>query len=778
MAKARGDRLVAKMDYRRNPMAIDARNLQTQAPAQPTSGFFGGLGNRLDQTVQGIGQMFGAQPPQRDPSQEWITDTRPRPSWDELMASLRSRTPRNGYVPRVPMPDPFDPGFDGGRGRRNPGYGPVPMPDPFDPGFDGGRRDAFELPRRIDGGEGTDAELFDRFRRQRPVRPREMFQYGAEASVQDMGGMFQVPPEPSARGGNPMFPADAAQQRPLNIYRGGLQAQTQPLVPFEQRDPARPLVNFMPPAQQQRSPSPMTYEPPLRYSRDVPQVNPWYDGPQTPLPSTVANQGPMPEQNIDEWYRNNRQNDPYEGETAFREKMDAMTDRIQTQNPRVPNSPLQPEDPYVAALEAESRRIDRQGEILENTPIATNSAEAAQNGQKLPGDMRNPMTVGPAQGYNGNIGYANDPNRSSAERSIASSQANAQRLAEGGAAADPTNGRGRFGGAYGAGLDADATALAEGRAVRTADGKVVYFTGTQESARQAQTAGKTEREALRNRDNPAATEEEALRRARADAAKAEREARHQAFKDATGGMNYRQYDRMTGSSNGNNSLTMKAVREGRLSPAEAEYRMQIRAEKALRRSGNPVAPGTSQAGTLYPDLMGRRGARAAQNPMGRTLEGQQQAATRIEERETSSPHIAGLGVEPGSGLVGLNTAFAARIAEDPNTEFSDDSLREYQSHAADYSSMSTEANSAFAFGSTQVAKVQAELWKELAKLPDSPKERLAWLKKYKAATVKSAAADAEKPAAPVAPEGQIPREPPIAGNPFGWAAPGSNSFRP
>lgn len=286
--------------------------------------------------------------------------------------------------------------------------------------------------------------------------------------------------------------------------------------------------------------------------------------------------------------------------------------------PNVPNPmrPIPGGDPQIAAMQAEIERGTRQQNIMLE-PGATSSGGATKNFRKIQPEDLNGTTAGTVSGYNGNVGYAADPNRASAERSIASSQANAQRLAEGGAAADPTNGRGRFGGAYGAGLDADATALAEGRAVRTADGKVVYFTGTQESARQAQTAGKTEREALRNRNNLNVPQAEIDRRKAADAQAAARAVKHQAFKDANGGMSYRQYDRMTGSSNGNNALTMKAVREGRLSPQEANYRMQLRAEKALRRSGNPITGGTSLAGRFYPDQMPKQGGstQPTQNPM-------------------------------------------------------------------------------------------------------------------------------------------------------------------
>lgn len=296
-------------------------------------------------------------------------------------------------------------------------------------------------------------------------------------------------------------------------------------------------------------------------------------------------------------------------------QIDALRQRSQRDNPAVSQGPVP------NPMQTEIDRGTRQGNIMFE-PGATTSYGATQNFRKIQPEDINGVTAGTVNGYNGNIGYAQNPMRLDPETKQMLAEGNARRIVGGGAAADPTNMRGRFGGEYGAGLNADATAIAEGRAVRTADGKVVYHTGTQESARAAQLAGKSDREWLRNRNNMNIPQAELDRRAAADAQKAARAARHQAFKDANGGMSYRQYDRMTGSSSGNNALTMKAVKEGRLSPEEANYRMQLRAEKALRRSGNPITGGTSQAGQLYPDMTAGRGnqSKAGPNPMSAASE--------------------------------------------------------------------------------------------------------------------------------------------------------------
>jgi hypothetical protein len=579
--------------------------------------------------------------------------------------------PGFGIGPR--KEDEYDPGFDPGFGigpRKEDEYDPG-----FDPGFGIGPRKAFERPYLIDGGEGTDAELFDWFRRRRQQRrpdtlPRENFQYGQEESpVQNMGGMFQVPPEPSARVGNPMFPADAAQsfiqsqRRPLNVFSGGLQAQAQPyvpieqrasenpiaslippaqpwrspsptlaqpLVPFEKRDPARPLVNFMPPAQQRRSPSPMTYEEPRPASALA--ENPEFPQGQGPLQKF----GESGSQLMGDYERGAYTRMKNE---RLRELADEINAKNGVRNPMVPNSPLRldesgrqlpPIDPTSAAMKEAIREGRRVDEFLEGTPIATSSGEARRNAQSVPPDLQNPMTMRPGSGYNGNIGYANDPNRPSPEDNFQSAQQSAE--FQSGNRVRPGNDAfgDRFRQEPGPGYDGPRTR--ELKRIEALKATPEYQARAAEYAKQ-----KTARESLRNRDNPAATEEEAKRRIAANAQAAARAAKHQAFKDANGGMNYRQYDRMTGSSNGNNSLTMKAVREGRLSPAEAEYRMQLRAEKALRRSGNPVAPGTSQAGILYPDLMGRqRGARADQNPMAQAAEAMRPGGNRTAEGKAAA----------------------------------------------------------------------------------------------------------------------------------------------
>lgn len=355
-----------------------------------------------------------------------------------------------------------------------------------------------------------------------------------------------------------------------------------------------------------------------------------------------------------------------EGTYALRDKIDAIRERSQFRNPMVPNSPMQPTDPGVRAMQDGIDRGTRQGDIMFE-PGATSSSGATRNFRNIAPDELNSVTAGTVNGYNGQTGYAQNPMRLSAEQKFDLAGRNAQRIVGGGAAADPTGMARRFGGAYGAGLDADAAAIASGTAVRTADGRVVRFTGTQDAARAAQTRGKSERETLRDRSLPPATEEERIRRAGADKRKAENAAKHQAFKDANGGMNYRQYDRMQNS----NALTMKAVDEGRLSKESAMFRMQTRADKALRRAGNPMAMSVANGGRLFPDLLGGGQSQASQstvstNPIfgpgaGNTVENVNARAVARQVNVQNSPTLAAWGVSPDIDPAGFAEAVGQNL---------------------------------------------------------------------------------------------------------------------
>jgi len=278
--------------------------------------------------------------------------------------------------------------------------------------------------------------------------------------------------------------------------------------------------------------------------------------------------------------------------------IDAMRLRSQQDNPIG-----LPRDQSYDRMNRSDDMLQRNMDFIQTNPHPRTSLDAARMSQ----GAFDRGTSGLSNGYNGRF----DNPMMSADEKLQFAEQNAQRIVGGGAAADPTNMRGRFGGAYGVGLEADAAAIRGGRAVRLADGSVSYFTGTQESARRAQLAGKTDREWLRNRDNKDVPQTELDRRAKTDAQQAARSAKAREFEAANNGMNYRQMDRL----NRQNALTEKAVREGRLGADAGNLRMQNRADTALRRSGNPMLAGTDASRQLFPDMNKKKGAPAAQNPM-------------------------------------------------------------------------------------------------------------------------------------------------------------------
>lgn len=339
---------------------------------------------------------------------------------------------------------------------------------------------------------------------------------------------------------------------------------------------------------------------------------------------------------------------------------------------------------------------------------------------------------------NGNTAYANNPMRYNAGDPAIQmrQQDNAQRMTSG-RPVDRTRGAGdRFAGSAGR-INAEYDKVKAGQGIFS-NGEFLDFTPTGNP--QWGTAENMRRRVELDNAPQQATQEQRY------SAQARRAGIQREFIDRTG-MNYAQARR-----------------------AERKEELRQRTfNKAVIRGMNPFGP---DAQALFPQQVSAAKAGAAgqggavKNPManaGRTLEEQQAAAMRIQERETTNPVVAGLGAEPGTGLVGLNEAFRNRLVEDPAAEFSDDSLREYQSHAKDYKGVSTDANNPFEFGTSIEDKYQAELWKELAELPDNSRARAEWLQRYKARTAEAKAA-ADKPSTPT------------YGNPYGYAAPYSNTF--
>jgi hypothetical protein len=325
------------------------------------------------------------------------------------------------------------------------------------------------------------------------------------------------------------------------------------------------------------------------------------------------------------------------------------------------------------------------------------------------------------------VGEMNDPSRRTPEMTQRLGESAVGYRMAGGVAADPTNGRSRFTGdnplaentaEYARGLQG--VAAGEGVMIqpggRGSNSQYLGFNNTRAGAEQAAlaSAGPTNAGVRAYYDNPV------LKQKQADFA-ASKKAKEEQFMQETG-MNYAQARRAEKTAKRQDAIFQRRVKSGM----------------------NPMSPSAFAA---FPEAAGRfqdayanrgkGGAAGAQNPMAptaagpRTVETQMAAAERIQTRESSSPHMTAIGVQPGTGLAGLNTAMQARLKEDPSASFSDESLKEYQQQAQDYSTLSTDQNDQFNLGDTPFDQYRSTLWKELAGLPDNPRARAEWLKKFR-----------------------------------------------
>ena len=281
-------------------------------------------------------------------------------------------------------------------------------------------------------------------------------------------------------------------------------------------------------------------------------------------------------------------------------------------------SPLRPADPQMEAMEAESRRISRQGSILENSDIATSSGQARQNFQNLPSDMQqDAVATIPSQGYNGNIGYANDPDR------YDPTDPGAQRQQEANARA-VTQGRVREGNdAFGDRLRGGALDdyASTGMTWQEREKAAEEAADAPRRARAAAVAKEMAAERQRIRDlDP---EKEYARKLSIAQASADREAKHNAFKEQTGGLNYKQFDRLTRKID----LIEKKVGQGRITKEEAKRQVENETMKQGRR-----ADGASGVAAKRLERM------ESQKPMDRTRlpNGSLPEATRMKAEQTAN----------------------------------------------------------------------------------------------------------------------------------------------
>lgn len=284
-----------------------------------------------------------------------------------------------------------------------------------------------------------------------------------------------------------------------------------------------------------------------------------------------------------------------------------------------------------SAMAGDIREATRNAQYMAAEPPATSSTGVNQMMARQPTDLQNAVTARAANSYNGVVGAMSDPNRLTPDQKAGLARESALRATGGGPAADPTGLGARFGGAFGQQASADSDAIRNGQAVRLADGSVSRFTGTPESAREAQNKGKVERENLRDRNNLNVPQEELDRRKAADAQKAARSNRARAFENENEGLTYKHMDRLERKF----ILKQKAVREGRKSQEQADAEMAFEKDKMVRRSRDRASalPNSDQAKPL--SGLPNRPNLATQPP--------EVAKAAVETMVTKSPVIKELG---------------------------------------------------------------------------------------------------------------------------------------
>ena len=116
-----------------------------------------------------------------------------------------------------------------------------------------------------------------------------------------------------------------------------------------------------------------------------------------------------------------------------------------------------------------------------------------------------------------------------------------------------------------------------------------------------------------------------------------------------------------------------------------------------------------------------------------TIENQLELEGRVSSR-TGSDSFLGANVE--NDVTELNSRVRARLQENPNSDFSDETLRAWQQHAAEAKKLSSPGRDMLAVSPGVMTAREdiesAKMWKELADLPDNERARRDWLNRYKA----------------------------------------------
>jgi hypothetical protein len=422
------------------------------------------------------------------------------------------------------------------------------------------------------------------------------------------------------------------------------------------------------------------------------------------------------------------------------DRLEAQVRQMQAANPKVPGSPgISPYAAQDEAMRQQEVQGRRTGQFLDANRIA----------RSIPTDIYNRQTAGASNGYEGNIAYANDPDRYNPMDPR--TQAIQQRNAASQTAGRPVGGDDRFTGnnplaqrAAQQGLDEQREARGEGVFIQPGGrGQPLQFIPNRRSPEEAyqnamaqerpeaKLAKYNEREArirelqANRRSSMPPGEYDKLRAKQVDFA-AKKAAEHEAFKAANGGKNYAQARREN---------TRAKHQDGRF-------------KRDVRRGMNPMSPGAfaahPEAGARFRNAYAQagKGADKVQNPMTvpfqpgapDTPENRQARGDARKQFSETSPTLAAHGLTADSSPADVADSFAFAPGD-----ISDAGLQEYHGFIK---SLEPGINGASPFADMQATSPETfAMLEEARNFPADTKPEVlrAWHNKYKEAAARQRA---------------------------------------
>jgi len=350
----------------------------------------------------------------------------------------------------------------------------------------------------------------------------------------------------------------------------------------------------------------------------------------------------------------------------------------------------------------------RRGAALDANPLPGSSNQAAVlAGQLQSMDVQNPMSAEAANQYNGYVADANDPNRMTPDQKYAAAQQSAQRMGQ----SDPTNMAGRFGPGSELGQQAAKNAQNEASVAAGTQYEIPQGYGTLPEYRPINPSPE-----VRYRVNPDGSQGSS----------------YLPNTDPVLGRQQAAARRQWGDL-GSPAGVAKAESRRTRKAAETTRREGVKFRHMISQGMNPMSP---QAQGMFPKQVAEMKKAAGQNPMQMGTPGSVEAQLAGTQKVTSdmatNRHLIAMGGKPGATLQDINSGVSAHLSS--GGTFSDDSLEAFQQHAiAQQAGMNSDNNPFSWSGVGDSAGVEGQMWLDLARLPNTPEARRAWLERYESA---------------------------------------------